>query len=42
MDDTYLKNRMASFEFNKATLSSDIKEGKVNYNESMETTHYLS
>jgi gamma-glutamyltranspeptidase/glutathione hydrolase len=40
MDDTYLKNRMASFEFNKATLSSDIKEGKVNYNESMETTHY--
>jgi gamma-glutamyltranspeptidase/glutathione hydrolase len=40
MDDTYLKNRMASLDFNKATLSSDIKEGKVNYNESMETTHY--
>jgi gamma-glutamyltranspeptidase/glutathione hydrolase len=40
MDDTYLKNRMATLDLNKATLSSDIKEGKVNYNESMETTHY--
>lgn len=40
MDDTYLKERMSSFDIEKATLSSDIKEGKVNYNESMETTHY--
>ena len=40
MDDTYLKQRMSSFNFDKATLSSDVKEGKVNYNESMETTHY--
>ena len=40
MDNTYLKGRMSSFNFDKATLSSDIKEGKVNYNESMETTHY--
>lgn len=40
MDDTYLKSRMSSFNVDKATLSSDIKEGKVNYNESLETTHY--
>jgi gamma-glutamyltranspeptidase/glutathione hydrolase len=40
MDDTYLKGRMSTFSFDKATLSSDIKEGKVGYNESMETTHY--
>ncbi|MEZ7506031.1 gamma-glutamyltransferase [Flavobacterium sp. Arc2] len=40
MDDNYLKQRMADFSFEKATLSSDIKEGNVNYNESMETTHY--
>ncbi|MFV8327737.1 gamma-glutamyltransferase [Flavobacterium sp. ZS1P14] len=36
----YLKHRMSTFSFDKATLSSDIKEGKVNYNESTETTHY--
>ena len=40
MADDYLKQRMSNFNFEKATLSSDIKEGKVNYNESMETTHY--
>ena len=40
MDSGYLQQRMASFNFDKATLSSDIKEGKVNYNESTETTHY--
>ena len=40
MDDAYLKSRMSSFNVDKATLSSDIKEGKVNYNESLETTHY--
>lgn len=40
MDSEYLKNRMATFNLDKATLSSDIKEGKVNYNESTETTHY--
>ena len=40
MNDKYLKQRMSSFNFDKATLSSDVKEGKVNYNESMETTHY--
>jgi gamma-glutamyltranspeptidase/glutathione hydrolase len=31
---------MANFSFDKATLSSEIREGKVNYNESTETTHY--
>ena len=40
MDSEYLKNRMETFNLDKATLSSDIKEGKVNYNESTETTHY--
>ena len=36
----YLKQRMSNFSFEKATLSSEIKEGKVTYNESTETTHY--
>ena len=40
MDANYLKDRMSSFNLNTATLSSDIKEGKVTYNESTETTHY--
>ncbi|WP_316633715.1 gamma-glutamyltransferase [uncultured Flavobacterium sp.] len=38
--DSYLKDRMSNFNSNKASLSSDIKEGKVTYNESTETTHY--
>lgn len=40
MDADYLNDRISSFNLNKATLSSDIKEGKVTYNESTETTHY--
>ncbi|WP_338644832.1 gamma-glutamyltransferase [Flavobacterium sp. KS-LB2] len=40
MADDYLKQRMSNFSFKKATLSSEIKEGKVTYNESTETTHY--
>ncbi len=40
LDANYLKDRMANFNANKATLSSEIKEGSVNYAESMETTHY--
>lgn len=40
MADSYLKERMSSFDVNKASLSSEIKEGKVNFNESTETTHY--
>jgi gamma-glutamyltranspeptidase/glutathione hydrolase len=38
--DAYLKDRMSSFNSEKASLSSEIKEGKVTYNESTETTHY--
>lgn len=40
MDGNYLKERMSTFNIEKATLSSDIKEGKINYVESTETTHY--
>ena len=36
----YLKHRMSNFSFEKASLSSEIREGKVNYTESTETTHY--
>lgn len=38
--DSYLKDRMSNFNQEKASLSSEIKEGKVTYNESTETTHY--
>lgn len=40
MADSYLKERMSTFDVNKASLSSEIREGKVNFNESTETTHY--
>jgi gamma-glutamyltranspeptidase/glutathione hydrolase len=40
ISEKYLRQRMANFSFEKASLSSEIKEGKVNYNESTETTHY--
>lgn len=40
LDSTYLNSRMSSFNFDKATKSSDIKEGEINFGESMETTHY--
>ena len=40
MSKEYLKQRMSNFSFDKATLSSEIKEGQINYNESTETTHY--
>lgn len=36
----YLKSRMESFSFDKATKSEDISEGKIDFAESMETTHY--
>ncbi|EKT4533234.1 gamma-glutamyltransferase [Flavobacterium psychrophilum] len=39
-DSDYLKNRMSNFSLEKATLSSDISQGKINFNESTETTHY--
>ncbi|WP_026951597.1 gamma-glutamyltransferase [Algoriphagus mannitolivorans] len=40
LDEAYLKSRMESFSMEKATLSSDISEGKIVFSESMETTHY--
>jgi gamma-glutamyltranspeptidase/glutathione hydrolase len=40
LSDEYLKQRMSSFTFDKATLSSDVKHGEVKYSESTETTHY--
>ncbi len=36
----YLKNRMDTFSFERATPSSDIKPGNITGYESMETTHY--
>ncbi|MFD1602220.1 gamma-glutamyltransferase [Flavobacterium artemisiae] len=40
LNENYLRDRMSSFNPEKASLSSEIKEGKVTYNESTETTHY--
>ena len=40
LSDAYLKERMSTFNPEKASLSSEIKEGKITYNESTETTHY--
>jgi len=40
LDDNYLKNRMRSFSFEKASLSSDIAPGTIVWEESEETTHY--
>jgi gamma-glutamyltranspeptidase/glutathione hydrolase len=40
LSDDYLKQRMSTFSFDKATLSSDVKHGEVKYSESTETTHY--
>ncbi|NAS30587.1 gamma-glutamyltransferase [Flavobacteriaceae bacterium R38] len=40
ISDTYLDGRMASFSFDKATLSSDVSHGSVQVVESNETTHY--
>ncbi len=36
----YLKQRMQSFDWKKATLSSAVSHGKINFSESDETTHY--
>ncbi len=40
LSDAYLKDRMASFSFDKATKSSEISYGNVEIIESDETTHY--
>ncbi len=37
---TYLKNRMKSFSFDKASLSKDIAKGEISGHESLQTTHY--
>jgi gamma-glutamyltranspeptidase/glutathione hydrolase len=39
LDGSYLKNRMADFSFEKASVSSEIKPG-LSFSESTETTHY--
>ncbi|TDQ19122.1 gamma-glutamyltranspeptidase/glutathione hydrolase [Algoriphagus boseongensis] len=40
LDSEYLKSRMENFSIEKATKSEDIAEGKIQFSESMETTHY--
>ena len=40
VDPAYLKNRMSSFSFDKASRSSDIANGEIKGYESMQTTHY--
>lgn len=40
ISDNYLKDRMSSFSFEKATLSTDVTHGNVQVVESNETTHY--
>ena len=40
LDKNYLKNRMNDFSFEKATLSSDVNHGNIEFSESNETTHY--
>ena len=40
LDSTYIKNRISSIDFTKASLSSDISAGQFSGHESPETTHY--
>lgn len=40
LDEAFLKDRMKSFSFEKATSSADVSHGDVSVYESMETTHY--
>lgn len=40
LDFNYLKSRMSSFSFEKASRSVDIMHGEVSFAENMETTHY--
>jgi gamma-glutamyltranspeptidase/glutathione hydrolase len=40
LDETYLKDRMATFSFEKATKSEDVSHGEIIFSESTETTHY--
>jgi gamma-glutamyltranspeptidase/glutathione hydrolase len=40
LDKKYLKQRMKNFEWNKASLSSQVSHGNITISESNETTHY--
>lgn len=40
LSDKYLQKRMSDFSFEKATLSSDVSRGNIEFIESDETTHY--
>lgn len=40
MDEKYIKDRLSTFSWDKATPSSEIKPGKIIFNESYETTHF--
>jgi gamma-glutamyltranspeptidase/glutathione hydrolase len=40
LDATYLKDRMATFSFEKATKSEDVSNGTIVFSERTETTHY--
>lgn len=40
LNEKYLKDRMSTFSFDKATLSSEVSHGSILVNESNETTHY--
>lgn len=40
LNNEYLNDRMSNFTFDKATSSSNVSKGEVNYAESDETTHY--
>lgn len=40
LDKNYLKQRMKSFNWNKASLSSEVSHGEISVFESNETTHY--
>ena len=40
LDEMYLKERMATFSFEKATKSDDVSYGEIIFSESTETTHY--
>lgn len=40
LNETYLKDRMKNFSFDKATSSADVSHGDVSVYESMETTHF--
>ena len=40
LNSEYLKSRMANFNWDKATKSSDVSHGEIVFSESNETTHY--